>query len=187
MIFKLSVLWAQTFRKFQPYRLLVPELIKNLQTFKMMWWCCPRQIVNMAAAILQCSKQYSVATDDAILLRWLWWLPHEEDRPWRVHLQTNIGWNPSRHCKEIECSCIGCILSFDQVQITLTNAGKLKHINTACRYTIFWHQYGENITEWSWSNGFCSDKQVVVIVWMESANCQRLCVSRPPLKVLPTL
>ena len=53
--------------------------------------------------------------------------------------------------------------------------------------TIFWHHYGKNITEWSWSDSFCSDKQVVVIVWMESANYQRYCARRPPLKVLPTL
>ena len=144
IIFKLSVLWAQTFRKCQPYRLLVPELVKNLQTFKMMCWCCPRQIVNMAAAILQCSKQYSVATDDAILLGWLWRLPHEEDRPWRVHLQTNIGWNPSRHCKEIACSCIGCVLSFDQVQITLTNSGKLKHQHSMQKYHLLASVWGEH-------------------------------------------
>ena len=55
----------------QPYcmtAIVSPELIKDSQTFKMMWWCSCGQIVNMAVTILQCSKQYSVATDDAILL-----------------------------------------------------------------------------------------------------------------------
>lgn len=84
--------WAALQKLRQPRTtLLLCYWLKH--TFNLLWWCKPRQIVHLYVSTLQCSEQYTVASNHTILFRWSWRLPHDEDRVWRQYLYYNISWS----------------------------------------------------------------------------------------------